>query len=210
MPSSFQIRTLRPADVSETVELLADAFCERDPIEAALGITPSDFRSMAQHEVAHLLADGLSLVAVSTTTGEIVGTMVASDACTSSPPADYAAQHKFRPVAALMHSLTNPYLTRRAFSRGESIYLYMLAVGCHSEGHGVGRNLVTEALKQAKTRGYRTAFAAVTNRTSHRVLARQGFDDLAGTDYRDFQFEGQPVFADIPTHHRVTLIEKTL
>jgi len=210
MINSVQIRALQPADIRVTVDLLADAFCERDPIEAALGITTDDFRSMAQHEVSHALTDGLSVVAVAADTGNILGTMIAGDACTTSPAGDYAAQHKFRPVAALINSLTSAYLSKQAFSHGDSIYLFMLAVGPSNEGRGLGRALLVESLAQAQAKGYRSAFAAVTNLASHHVLARQGFADLASTRYEDFDYEGEAVFASIRRHPCVTLVEKQL
>ncbi len=209
MSESILYRVMEETDLRCAVKLLAEAFSSRDPPERVMGITPDEFEVMAAHDTKALLSDRLSLVARVSTTAQMVGVLVANDAC-SKVPDGLNISDKFKPIAALVRTLTVGYMARNHLGPGRTLYLYMIAVDSRFSGRGIGTSLIETSLTHAQLQGYTESFVAATNRRSQHLFKGCGFVEKGQVSYRDFRFEGEAVFAGIKGDPGVILMEQPL
>lgn len=104
----------------------------------------------------------------------------------------------FREGFALIGELEAMHFDPAAIRHGEVFYIFQLGVDRTFRGRGVGRALITAAIGQARERGYQCASADCTNPGSWHTFAACGFRKAAYIPYRDFSFEGNRIFSEIP------------
>jgi ribosomal protein S18 acetylase RimI-like enzyme len=173
-----------------------------------MGITPDEFEVMAADDIQALVRDGLSVVACVSTTGQIVGVMVARDAC-SRVPGGVDVSDKFKPIAALVDTLTADYMAHKRLTPGRVLYPYMLGVDSRFGGDGIGTGVTEATLTHARRRGYTESFLVATNTRSQQLFRCLGFVEKDRVSYSDFLFEGKAVFASI-TDSAIILMELPL
>lgn len=205
--SSISCSVLGKEDYAAAVELLTDAFCRNDPVESALKITPDEFRLMVELDLASVWRAGLSFVAQRPNSRELVGVIVAMDALSESDSSGRISD-KFAPISEVARDFHHLYLTTRHVRPGSSLYIFMLGVTPHATGQGIGKLLIGEALRNARSRGYESAFTIATNLASMQALKRQGFESLSMICYQSYRYLGRPVFESITQHPGIVLMER--
>jgi hypothetical protein len=115
-------------DTDEMSRLLGDVFARRDPPAVAVGLHSSEFEAFVRLFCPKADAEGLTVVARSPATGEMVGARLAEDSATE--PADGLDQlsASFHPIFDILGQLDAEYRAGRAVQRGESIHLFLLGV----------------------------------------------------------------------------------
>jgi GNAT superfamily N-acetyltransferase len=196
---------LAEPDRDEVIALLATAFCQDDPVEAALGITPAEFRVLLEFDLEPLIREGACLVV--RVDGRLRGAILVQDALDEGVDVRGRISPKFEPISALAGALHEQYLQLRRPEPGCCLYVYMIGVDPGWAGQGIGKRLLAEALRQARSRGCRSAFALATNRGSMAIFQACRFELLRMTEYRDFRFREQAVFASITDHPGIALME---
>jgi ribosomal protein S18 acetylase RimI-like enzyme len=197
-------------DADEMSRLLGEVFAERDPPAVAVGLTAAEFETFVRLYGPKAEAEGLTVVARSAATGEMVGALLAEDSG-SEPPAGFEQlSPKFNPIFDLLGQLDAEYSGGRARQRGESLHLFLLGVARGYAGRGIAQQLVAECLVNGRGRGYHLAVTEATNRISQHVFRKQGFIERVRRSYRDHQFEDQAFFASIADHDGPLLMEKHL
>lgn len=208
MLAEISCSILDDRDYRAAVDLLTDAFCQGDPVESALQITPDEFRLMAELELAPLLRNGLSLVARHAGSGRMVGAVIAMDALAESVDSRGKISQKFAPIGAIARDFHDFYLDRRNIRPGSCLYVFMLGVQSDVAGQGIGKKLIGEALRNAREKGYTSAVAMVTNLASASAFASHRFKTIRMLSYRTYRYMNRCVFSSITEHPGIALMER--
>jgi ribosomal protein S18 acetylase RimI-like enzyme len=198
------------SDADEMARLLGEVFTERDPPAVAAGITAPEFEAFVRLLCRKADAEGLTIVARSATTGEMIGALLAEDSA-SPPPHDLdRLSPKFNPIFDILGELESEYRHGRAMQPGESMHVFLLGVAREFSGRGVAQQLIAECLANGARRGFRLAVTEATNKTSQHVFRKQGFAERVHRSYKDHRFEGQAVFGSIAEQGGPILMDKDL
>lgn len=198
------------AELGEVARLLGEAFSAYDPPAVAVGLTPADFEAFVRVLAPRGIADGLTIVARSADTGELMGALVTEDLAAEPPAAMAGLSPRFEPIFDLLGELDREYRAGHAASPGEALHLYLLGVDRRFGGRGVAHRLVEACLANGAARGYRRAVTEATNPTSQHVFRKQGFVERVRRAYGDHRFGGRAVFASIAEHGGPILMDRAL
>jgi ribosomal protein S18 acetylase RimI-like enzyme len=198
------------AELGAMADVLAEAFSRHDPPAVAVGLPAPQIRQIVLAFGSRAAADQLTVIARESSTGELLGAVLVED-FTAPPPAglDRSAPD-FAPVGALLESLDNRFRAMREISPGTHLHVFMVGVADGAAGRGVASRLVSLCLANAGLRGYRHAVAEATGLASQHIFRRHGFRDLLSAPYRDFLFEGKPVFSSIVGPEATILMEREI
>jgi GNAT superfamily N-acetyltransferase len=194
-PVNYSLFTASDAD--EMSRLLGEVFADRDPPAVAVGLTASEFETFVRLFCSKAAAEGLTIVARSAGTGEMIGALLAEDAASEPPAAFDQLSAKLYPIFDILGQLDAEYRGGAAIQSGESIDLFLLGVGRSSAGKGVGQRLVMECVANARRKGYRRAVTEATNRTSQHVFRKLGLIDRVQRSYDEHRFRGRAFFSSI-------------
>jgi GNAT superfamily N-acetyltransferase len=197
-------------DTDEMSRLLGDVFARRDPPALAVGLSGSEFEAFVRLFCPKAEAEGLSVVARSPATGEMIGALLAEDSASEPPDGLDRLSAKFRPIFDILGQLDTEYRRGREVQPGESIHLFLLGVVERFAGKGVAQGLVVECLANAVRRGYRLGVTEATNKTSQHVFRKQGFAERVFRSYADHRFEGRDSFRSIAEHGGPILMDRRL
>lgn len=205
--SDISLSLFAEKDRSETINLLTEAFCVNDPIESALQITPAEFKVMVELELEPILKDELSLVAYQIDTGRLCGAIIAVDALSEPIESGVVASEKFEPISEIARNLHEFYITTRSVQEKSCLYIFMVGVLPELAGKGVGKMLIGETLRNAKDKGYQSAFTMTTNLASTAAFATHRFKAIKTIDYQTYMYRNQLVFSSINLHPGIVLME---
>jgi len=198
------------SDSDEMVRLLGEVFAQLDPPAVAAGLTPSEFEAFVRLFCPKAAVEGLTIVARSGETGELMGALLTEDSASEPPQGMDRLSAKFNPIFDILGQLGAAYRGGRAVSAGESLHLFLLGVGRKFAGQGVAHQLVAKCLANGARKEYRVAVTEATNRTSQHIFRKQGFVERVRLSYRDHRFDGRSVFASIAEHGGPMLMDKLL
>ncbi len=198
------------ADTDEMSRLLGAVFAQRDPPAVAVGLTALEFETFVRLFCTQAEADGLTVVARSAATGEMIGALLAEDSASVPPDSLDRVSDKFNPIFDILGQLDTEYRAGRVTQPGESLHLFLLGVALGFEGQGVAQRLVAECLANGVDRGYRLAVTEATNPTSQHVFRKQGFAERVHRSYGVHRFNGQAVFGSIADQGGPILMDRHL
>lgn len=198
------------ADGGEMSRLLGHVFAERDPPAVAVGLTAAEFEAFVHLYGPKAEAEGLTVVARSAATGDMVGALLAEDSGSDPPGGLDRLSPKFNPIFDILGQVDAEYSGGRARQRGESVHLFLLGVAQSHAGMGIAQQLVAECVSNSIRKGYRLAVTEATNKTSQHVFRKHGFIERVRRSYRDHQLEGRAWFTSIADQAGPMLMEKYL
>lgn len=198
------------SECDEMARLLADAFAHRDPPAAAMGLTPGEFEKFARLFCSKAASEGLTIVARSSETAEMVGVLLAKDSAGAMPEGMDTLSPKFDPIFDIIGELDFPDQDNSALRPGESLHLLLLGVAERFAGHGIAQQLVAECMANGCRKGYRVAICEATNTTSQYVFRKLGFVERARGSYQDHRFNGCQFSTSIAEHGGPMLMDKPL
>ena len=198
------------SDADEMSRLLGEVFARLDPPAVAVGLTPSDFEAFVRMFCPRAAVEGLTIVARSGETGEMVGALLTEDSAAALPEGMDRLSRKLDPIFDILGQLDAEYRADRTIRPGESLHLFLLGVDPRFAGQGVAQGLVRACLAHGARRGYRVAVTEATNRTSQHVFRKQGFIERVRRSYQDHRFEGRPCFGSIADQGGPMLMTKEL
>ena len=202
--------TYRPSDADEMARLLGEVFAHRDPPAVTVGLTPTEFESLVRLICPKAAAEGLTIVARSAETGEMMGALLTEDSASAAPDGMDRLSPKFDPIFDILGQLDADYRAGRTVHQGEMVHLFLLGVAPHFAGRGVAQGLVTTCLAHAAGKKYRTAVTEATNKTSQHIFRKQGFVERVRRSYQDHRFDGRKFFETIADQGGPILMEKQL
>jgi len=197
MNTSVTYHLYTRADAGEMARLLGEVFVHHDPPAVAVGLTSREFESLVSLYGPKAETEGLTVVARSTATGEMIGALLAEDPARVPAGGPEQLSPKFSPIFDILGQLDAEYSGGRVRQPGEFLHLFLLGVAEDHGGRGIAQRLVAECLAQGGRKGYRVAVTEATNKTSQHVFRKLGFVERVRRSYRDHLFEGQAVFSSI-------------
>jgi len=198
------------ADSDEMAQLLSEAFVARDPPAVAAGLRSSEFEDFVRLFCPKAANEGLTIVARSADTGEMMGALLAEDSASAAPAGIDKLSAKFHPIFDILGQLEAEYRVGREVHAGESLHLFLLGVRERFGAQGVAHRLVAECVANGARKGYRVAVAEATNRTSQHIFRHLEFVERARASYSAHRFEGRAVFASIASHGGPILMDRLL
>jgi len=197
-------------DAEEVAGLLGEVFAQRDPPAVALGLTTTEFQAFVRLLCPKAAVDGLTMVARSAETGELVGALLTEDSSTDLPLGVEQLSPKFDPIFDILGQLDAEFRSGRPPTPGESLHLFLLGVSLRYAGQGISQQLVARCLTHGVKRGYRVAVTEATNTTSQHIFRKQGFVQRVLRSYQEHRFNGRSYFASIAEQGGPMLMEKRL
>jgi ribosomal protein S18 acetylase RimI-like enzyme len=197
-------------DADAMAKVLGEAFSRHDPPAAAVGLTAPEFEALVRLYCPKAEAEGLTIVARSADTGELVGALLTEDGASAPPGGMDRLSGKFDPIFDILGQLDDEYRGGRPAGKGERLHLFLLGVDDRVAGRGVARGLVAACLERGAEKGYRVAVTEATNRVSQHVFRKLGFVERARRSYGEHRFGGEAVFASIAGQGGPMLMERSL
>lgn len=127
----------------EIVQLLVGAFLKTDPLALGAGLTAAEFEAFVALLAAHVMGQGLTIVARCVETGEMAGVLLTEDSATPPPAGMEGLSPKFRPIFDILGRLDAEYTAERVYGAGECAHLYLFGVPEQFAGGGIAQQLVT-------------------------------------------------------------------
>lgn len=203
-------RVMQTQDVELVIRLLAASFSTAEPPAVAMRLSLADLAAFLRLLAPQAAADGLTVVALSPASQEVIGVMLCDDFAAPSPLDLRRISPRFLPIFAILGALDDQYRRGRAIRQGEYLHLFMLAVDARFGGQGIAQRLLAFCLQNAAGRGYRWALTEATGHVSQRVFRKLGFEEQSRICYRDFRYGGEAVFASIADHGGAALMDRSL
>ena len=198
------------SELDEMVILLADTFSRFDPPAVAAGISSKEFEEFIRIFLPNVASDGLTIIARTADTSEMVGALLTEDA-SAPPPAELEfVGGKFEPVFDILGRLGTEYWHGKELNPGEYLHLFLLGVARPFTGRGIAQQLVRVCLGNGVQKGYRVGVTEATNNISQHIFRQQGFIERVRRSYQDYRYEGNVVFASIKEHAGPMLMDKDL
>jgi len=197
-------------DADARAKLLAEVFSRRDPPAVAVGLTDFEFEAFARLFCPKAEAEGLTIVARHSGTGELVGALLTEDSAAEMPDGVDRLGAKFDPVFDILGQLETEYRGDRIICPGESLHLFLLGVSEKVAGKGVAQQLIMTCLDHGVKRGYRMAVTEATNKVSQHIFRKLGFVKRVERSYQTHRFNGRAMFASIAEHGGPMLMDRSL
>lgn len=201
--SDIQLRNMEASDLDGAVDILNEAFCQREPLTVCLGIPPEkdvvETRAICQQAVS----DGLSVVAVDTECNKIIGVATSSildPSNMSLPDIPEDILLLYRPIYSIIGKLQEVFLNSPAFQNNpDAKVVSAMKLGVHPNytGMGLGTKLRQATTELAQRKGYHFATAAASSPGSQRLYQKLGFEVLDGLKYCDFELDGKRPFDSV-------------
>src|SRR4051794_8902942 len=116
------------ADSGEMARLLSEAFVLRDPPAVAAGLCSSEFEDLVRLFSPKAASEGLTVVARSADTGEMMGALLAEDSASAPPAGINGLSARFDPIFDILGQLEAAYRPERPVYAGEAPHLFLLCV----------------------------------------------------------------------------------
>jgi GNAT superfamily N-acetyltransferase len=200
----------QPSEVDELIQLLSEVFTERDPPAVAVGLTRDEFEALVDLYRDRAGREGLTIVARSSESGEMVGALLAEDSAAPFPYGVERLSPKFDPIFEILGQLDTEYRGGRTIAPGEALHVFLLGVRRAFAGQKVAQELVRVCLDNGRSRGYRLAVTEATNNISRHIFRKAGFVDRVHRSYRDHRFNGRAIFESITEHSGPVLLDRPL
>lgn len=197
-------------DLDEMARLLGEVFAERDPPAVAVGLTPAQFAAFVRLFCPRAAAAGLTIVARSKGTGEMLGAFLCEDSAAAMPEGIERLSARFEPIFDILGQLDAEYREGREIRPGEELHLFLVGVAGRFAGRGVAKRLLAECLANGARRGFRLAVTEATNKTSQHLFRTHGFVERVRRSYRDHRFGGRAHFESIADHGGPILMDRPL
>jgi ribosomal protein S18 acetylase RimI-like enzyme len=205
----FNLSVFETNDLEEMAEVLGESFSLGEPMASAVGLSKENIQTIVRLFGPKAAAEKVTIVARSST-GMIVGALLAQDFATPPPDGMDRIPAAFNPIGALLDGLDESYRQTKKIRSGEFLHLFMLGVPEAFAGKKIGQALVAECLMNGRQRGYRMAVTEATGSTSQHIFRSLGFQERFARNYADFEFEGRRVFASIEGTAGTLLMDKPL
>ncbi|MBI3219002.1 MAG: hypothetical protein HYZ44_05795 [Bacteroidetes bacterium] len=204
-------RTMQSDDLNEVADCFARSF-QREPMVRQLGIEKDEFMPFALVCCRQAIEQGMGLIAIDDATGKIAGFTILQDAL-DEIPFDISAHQNFLPIFEMLGQLQSKYISdKKIVSFGDVVVSFVTGVQPEFQGTKVAFLLFGQSLELAKSKNYKKMITEVTGRLSQNgVRRRYAFTPYASILYREFLFDGQPVFGNIEDQSlSCVLMEKSL
>ncbi|MEM7209843.1 MAG: hypothetical protein AAF434_18630 [Pseudomonadota bacterium] len=205
----YEIIALTPERYDETFALATRIFVANSSVHKALEISLEEYRNYYIKEFELIAEESLSLVSIDSKTGLVAGCLIGRDYCTDLSKIE--PNIKLAPLSRLIGCLEDQYKKHRQHQLGACALVDIGAVDPEHEGHGIYRNLRTQAHSLFKTKGYRYVVGELSSSaTQHVLINKMGHREIANVAFADFTYNGSTPFASIEEPPTIVMVEGEL
>ena len=210
MMTGIECRVFQSSDTAAVVHLLARAFSAAEPPAVAMELTQSEVEQFVGLLCPKAAAEGLTIVAQAVDSEQIAGVLLTDDFAVPPELAASEFSEKFQPILAMLEALDGQYRRGRSIAAGQYLHLFMLGVDERFAGRRVAQEMVSACIGNGHQKGFQHAVTEATGVISQHVFRKLGFTERLRVSYRDYQYEGQPVFASIRGHDATILMDRAI
>jgi ribosomal protein S18 acetylase RimI-like enzyme len=197
----------------EIVRVLSESFC-REPMGVALRVAASDVAPLIARFMPECTSNGLSVIAAPADEPETVaGVFISRDFKSPLPEGVPEEFPWFLPIGQALMTVDEAYEAKRSDLKvGDAVDLWMVGVAeARFARRGIASRLFRICSGVARDSGFMRCVTECTGHYSQTAAQRAGFKEVARLAYKEFRFQGRPVFADIdPPHTHLVLYEREL
>ena len=194
------------------VNVLSLAFA-REPMSVAVGLSAEQLRPLVARFAPECTSNGLSVIATPVDEpSTLAGVFICRDFKSPLPDGLLDDVPQFRPIADALRTVDESYesrIPRLALGDAADLWMVGVAPGDRFTNRGIATNLFRLSANLARERGFGRCVTECTGHYSQAAARKAGLQERARLAYRDFRFEGQPIFAGIqPPHTGIVVLEK--
>ena len=204
----FELNSLDPM-----ANVVATAFTNSDSMAIVQKLSPKDFIDYVKLLGEWAEKEELTVIVRDKSTNEVIGVTLSGDLASDSPLTPENSENlsdKFDPIVELLERLETQYKHGKQIKSGEYLHIYMLAVSPDYQGKQIAQNSIQICLNNAREKGYTYAFTEAANSVSQHIFQKLDFQPRHQILYREFTYQGIPVFANIKGHEGTILMDKRL
>eukprot|EP01105_Mastigella_eilhardi_P013612 TRINITY_DN30_c0_g2_i1.p1 TRINITY_DN30_c0_g2~~TRINITY_DN30_c0_g2_i1.p1 ORF type:complete len:1016 (-),score=329.02 TRINITY_DN30_c0_g2_i1:110-3157(-) len=189
-----------PLTTEAQVDMLCEFYPNDDPLSEALGITSDGWKELGRTWLRRCVSNGISFVAVDADDHDrVVGGIVIEE--NQPPPDTMKLGENMAPVMQLLDDVEKPLaeLSAPTLAAGKKVYRIILA----ATDPAARNSGVLGALARAiwSIRRPCLCFASTSSEFSRRASKSGGFQEVNTVSYKDWLFNGKPVFANARAPH---------
>ncbi|XP_006819946.1 uncharacterized protein LOC102804860 [Saccoglossus kowalevskii] len=216
----IEYRSLAEIHLDDATKLLTSAMLQREPLISSLDNTSYNVEYSANYQLCQrAIRDGLSFVAIDTSTNKLVG-VAASVICTEGEEGEYIYYAKdlkgrevYTPMLAILgvlHGHGDPIAG--ITTTPSSLVAEIAKVTTHVDygRMGILTEITRRKLEVCKEKGLSIVMADATSPYSQRAFEKCGFHSVYEIQFDNFEFEGKKLFSNHPVAKCVQLMVKQL
>ncbi|AFZ23707.1 hypothetical protein Cylst_1420 [Cylindrospermum stagnale PCC 7417] len=204
---------LAAPDLEATINCMAEAFPNSEPLTTALGITIDEFYPFAELVCIQAVEEGLSHIAKDANTGKVIGFRISEDLIQEESEENNTVINsliKFYPIISLLKDIKEAYLRDKIIQKGQVLHFIMVGVQKNYRNLNIAKNLITENLGLAEDKKFTTVICEATGKISQHNARKLGFNEIVAIEYKDYLYQGLKVFEKIEPHAKCILMEKII
>ncbi|XP_064617233.1 uncharacterized protein LOC135481323 [Liolophura sinensis] len=197
--ADIEVRMLCADDEDRVRQFVCIEFIDKEPLSKSLNMTGSE-DGVLWFDVAFpvCLKDRLSVLAIDSSTGEIVGLRFAAIVYKDKPDAyNFSKDDPKMRKLALNYEITDKlYEGLNLFAKYNVDTLVNFRGICVAEKYqrqGIGTKMVAKTLQLIQERNFRLVTAESSGRFSSRIFEKFGFEKLVQHDYNSLFLDGEPL-----------------
>lgn len=199
---------LQPEDIEEATNILAETFTRYEPMTIAVQLPSEDLRKFVKSILIKTVNQSLSIIARNIQDKTLAGLVLTYDFFSTTEEQAVSLPASFKPIGYLLGKLEDKYMELVQHQKELALHIFMICVSNKFTGRQIGQKLVQYCLENGNRKGYKTALTEATNNTSQHIFRKAGFNELYTIFYKDFLYNGIPVFADIEGDSGTILMER--
>eukprot|EP01120_Amphizonella_sp_Union-15-10_P004975 TRINITY_DN15721_c0_g1_i1.p1 TRINITY_DN15721_c0_g1~~TRINITY_DN15721_c0_g1_i1.p1 ORF type:complete len:257 (-),score=38.41 TRINITY_DN15721_c0_g1_i1:63-833(-) len=207
-------KPLEPSMIGKALDCVGVSFCNDDnPFTKAHSFSHTQWGMMSSIFVHRAAESQLSFVAINKETGNLEGVLLSED-WKLPPPKLYHQLEDWRPVRAIFNELHTRYKSMRPrIEYGKVIHpLYFTCVRPESRRKGIVTALWEHSIMAAREYNYEKMVTEASTSAAASIFIKLGFKEIASVSFKDFKFEGQNLYANLPESDfgRLALFERQI
>ncbi|XP_045613760.1 arylalkylamine N-acetyltransferase-like 2 [Procambarus clarkii] len=179
--SNIELSVMTPDDFEETITLLREQYCYRNPLCRALGVKKGETNQEPLTTlIRKCLASGLSVSARDKTSQTLAGIFLnlPQDVDETSEDDDVETEVTSKVFRVLKLLAAGTHKVFQEMNVKVVLELFTLCVHEDYGGQGLGSKLTEKSLLLGEEQGYAVASVMCTNSLTERICARFGFDTV--------------------------------
>lgn len=210
---------LTEMDRASAAACIGRVFVDHEPLCQKLNIVEAEMETIADAFCQVAISDESAVIVKDAITNRVVGFCIGHDFLADPFANGGEADPALEPIMVLLDLIYGEYM-KIPHEQGQSFlinvggvdlqYLRDRGIGEAETGNAVAKRLFELTIQIAQGRNYRELVGAATSFFSQNLLKSFGFQEVFRVDYRDFLFNGQPVFKGMPWHHNAQLLVREI
>lgn len=207
---NIDILPLSKENSDAAFSLACSVFVDASVLHEAVGVSIKEYREYMRGSFETMRKQELSLVAIDSSTNEIIGCLIACD-YTSQVQNPSAIPDTLKPINALLQDLDNIYRGTQRVTAGQCLLVDMAIVSPLARGLSVYSRMREAIHMVGRAVGFTKVVGELSSAaTQHVCINKFGHRVCAEIEYASFEYSGRRPFAKIKEPLSIQLVEGEL